>query len=278
MLSFPRPGISHRPRHSDRRDDTQGARRRAQRAGDRRGRAHLPGEGPFTRAEHFRAMEPRLEAFSESAAAGTRRGGCAAPSRCASSETQAMKVVLLGATKGMGRALARRMAERGDRLFLLGRDPRRAGAQRPRPGGARRRRRRSARRAAICSSRTASRRPSTAPAPRSDGSTRSWSPPACSPRRSSSKPTPTLRRPAAGGRLRQHRRCSAKQARARLLAGRRRHAVRVQLGGRRARPQARHPLRRGQGGPVALPRGPRPQVPGRGPATSSSSPASSRRA
>ena len=34
-----------------------------------------------------------------------------------------MRVVLLGATKGMGRALARRMAERGDALFLLGRDP-----------------------------------------------------------------------------------------------------------------------------------------------------------
>lgn len=33
-----------------------------------------------------------------------------------------MKVVLLGATKGMGRALARRMAGRGDELFLLGRD------------------------------------------------------------------------------------------------------------------------------------------------------------
>lgn len=32
-----------------------------------------------------------------------------------------MKVVLLGATRGMGRALARQMAERGDRLFLLGR-------------------------------------------------------------------------------------------------------------------------------------------------------------
>jgi short-subunit dehydrogenase len=32
-----------------------------------------------------------------------------------------MKVVMLGATKGMGRALARRMAERGDHLFLLGR-------------------------------------------------------------------------------------------------------------------------------------------------------------
>ena len=34
-----------------------------------------------------------------------------------------MRVVLLGATKGMGRALARLMAERGDALHLLGRDP-----------------------------------------------------------------------------------------------------------------------------------------------------------
>lgn len=33
-----------------------------------------------------------------------------------------MNTVLLGATKGMGRALARRMAARGDRLFLLGRE------------------------------------------------------------------------------------------------------------------------------------------------------------
>ena len=33
-----------------------------------------------------------------------------------------MKIAILGATKGMGRALARRMAERGDSLFLLGRD------------------------------------------------------------------------------------------------------------------------------------------------------------
>ena len=32
------------------------------------------------------------------------------------------KAVFLGATKGMGRALARRMAARGDRIFLLGRD------------------------------------------------------------------------------------------------------------------------------------------------------------
>lgn len=34
-----------------------------------------------------------------------------------------MKVAFLGATKGMGRSLARRMAERGDELFLLGRHP-----------------------------------------------------------------------------------------------------------------------------------------------------------
>ena len=33
-----------------------------------------------------------------------------------------MKVAVLGATKGMGRALARRLAGRGDNLFLLGRD------------------------------------------------------------------------------------------------------------------------------------------------------------
>ncbi len=33
-----------------------------------------------------------------------------------------MKTAVFGATKGMGRALARRMAERGDALFLLGRD------------------------------------------------------------------------------------------------------------------------------------------------------------
>ncbi len=34
-----------------------------------------------------------------------------------------MQTVMLGATRGMGRALARKLAARGDRLFLLGRDP-----------------------------------------------------------------------------------------------------------------------------------------------------------
>ncbi|TNF61067.1 MAG: 3-oxoacyl-ACP reductase, partial [Deltaproteobacteria bacterium] len=33
-----------------------------------------------------------------------------------------MRVAFLGATKGMGRALARLMAERGDALCLLGRN------------------------------------------------------------------------------------------------------------------------------------------------------------
>lgn len=33
-----------------------------------------------------------------------------------------MNIVIIGATKGMGRALARRLAQRGDRLHLLGRD------------------------------------------------------------------------------------------------------------------------------------------------------------
>lgn len=34
-----------------------------------------------------------------------------------------MKTVILGATRGIGRAIARQLAERGDELFLLGRDP-----------------------------------------------------------------------------------------------------------------------------------------------------------
>lgn len=35
---------------------------------------------------------------------------------------RAMKAIVLGATKGMGRAVARKLVERGDEVFLLGRD------------------------------------------------------------------------------------------------------------------------------------------------------------
>lgn len=34
-----------------------------------------------------------------------------------------MNIAILGATRGMGREIARRLAERGDRIFLWGRDP-----------------------------------------------------------------------------------------------------------------------------------------------------------
>lgn len=47
----------------------------------------------------------------------------AAHNQCASLDGEMpLKVVLLGGTKGMGRAVARRLAARGDRLHLLGRD------------------------------------------------------------------------------------------------------------------------------------------------------------
>src|SRR5262245_3287930 len=44
-----------------------------------------------------------------------------ARSPCVCSDGSVMSVAILGDTKGMGRALARQMAARGDRLFLLGR-------------------------------------------------------------------------------------------------------------------------------------------------------------
>ena len=89
---------------------------------------------------------------------------------------RAVKVAFLGATRGMGRALARLMAARGDRLFLLGRDARRPRAQRARPGGARRgTRHASATRAPATSSGPRRSRPRwTRPRRRSAASTR-WS-------------------------------------------------------------------------------------------------------
>jgi NAD(P)-dependent dehydrogenase (short-subunit alcohol dehydrogenase family) len=43
-----------------------------------------------------------------------------------------VKVAFVGATRGMGRALARALAERGDALFLLGRDAAGPPGSRPR--------------------------------------------------------------------------------------------------------------------------------------------------
>ena len=53
----------------------------------------------------------------------TRTGGFAAHSPCGCLDGEVRRVVILGGTKGMGRALARKMAGRGDRVFLLGRTP-----------------------------------------------------------------------------------------------------------------------------------------------------------
>src|SRR6185436_3657931 len=97
-------------------------RRRSERIRHRRRRAHLPGQG---RAD-ARGTFPRDGATPGCLAGGTARVGSAAP---AAQRTvapvvggYAVKVAFLGATKGMGRALARLMAARGDRLVLLGRD------------------------------------------------------------------------------------------------------------------------------------------------------------
>ena len=68
-------------------------------------------------------MDPRIDAFNAVRRRWDPEDGSAARCRCACSETPRETVVVLGATKGMGRALARRMVARGDRLVLLGRDP-----------------------------------------------------------------------------------------------------------------------------------------------------------
>ena len=49
-------------------------------------------------------------------------GGFGAPNPSVCLAGDVRRVLILGATKGMGRALARKMAERGDRVFLLGRN------------------------------------------------------------------------------------------------------------------------------------------------------------
>ena len=104
------------------------------------GRIYLAKDA-LTRAEHFAAMEPRLAEWT--AHPPPLGPGGPDPQRAVGAHARgpAVKVALLGATRGMGRALARLMAERGDTVFLLGRDARGPGAQRARPRGAGRPRR-----------------------------------------------------------------------------------------------------------------------------------------
>ena len=119
MLSFPRPGMSIAMDFPIHPTKDAGLGRSAQRIGDRRGRAHLPDEGHVHPAGAF--------SRDGAAAGGVQRG--AAQVGSASPHPQRpigstlgrprMKAVLFGASKGMGRALARRLAARGDRLFLL---------------------------------------------------------------------------------------------------------------------------------------------------------------
>ena len=59
-------------------------------------------------------MEPRFAAFRACAGAGTRADAAQRAERAPVRGSQRMKVVVFGATKGIGRALARALAERGD--------------------------------------------------------------------------------------------------------------------------------------------------------------------
>ncbi len=85
-----------------------------------------------------------------------------------------MKAVVLGGTSGMGRAIAQRLVERGDRVFLLGvgeEDLARSAAdlKARHPQGLD-----AGTRSSTSSAPMASRRRSTQPTPRSAASTRSW--------------------------------------------------------------------------------------------------------
>src|SRR5262249_18547106 len=99
-----------------------GARRRAQRARAARGRPHLPGEGhvhPARALPRDGAAPRRVPAHSSKVRP---RAHAALGAIDPHLRRPAMKVALLGGTRGMGRSLARLMAERGDAIALLGRD------------------------------------------------------------------------------------------------------------------------------------------------------------
>src|SRR5262249_4753503 len=80
----------------------------------RQGRADAPG-GLRIDDARARAMEGRAAPVGSSSPIPVRAVGPAV-------RRSRVKAVMVGATRGMGRALARLMAERGARIFLLGRD------------------------------------------------------------------------------------------------------------------------------------------------------------
>ncbi len=191
---------------------------------------------------------------AEKAARGLSAAGAALACR-------GMRVVLLGATERMGRALARRMAERGDQLFLLGRESGGAAAQRGRPRGpspaARAGRRRTR---ATWRPRRASRRRSTQQRRLSAGSTPSVVTAGLFATQEAMEADTALAEQVLAvdftGTV-----IFCEHARKRAAGARRRDAVRVLVGGGRARAQAGGAVRGGQGRAVALPRGLDPQVP-----------------
>ena len=122
MLSFPKPGISIALDMPMRGEQTQALVDALNEIVLAEGGRIYLAKDAFTRAEHFRAMEPRLPAWNAVRRKWDPEGRLKSAQSVRLLGRRAVKVALLGATRGMGRALARRMAERGDALFLLGRD------------------------------------------------------------------------------------------------------------------------------------------------------------
>ena len=119
MISFPKPGISialdfpihpaKTPALVDRLNELVIAEG---------GRIYLTKDA-FTRPEHFARWSRDWRRSMPCGASGTQTPHPQCPIGSTSGRPR-MKAVLFGASKGMGRALARELAARGDRLFLLG--------------------------------------------------------------------------------------------------------------------------------------------------------------
>ena len=145
VLSFPQPGISI-ALDIPVRDRTQALVDALNELVIARRRPHLPGQGRL----HARRALPRdgaarLAEFQRIRKKWDPKGRIRSAQSVRLFGDAPVKVAFLGATKGMGRALARRWRTRGDALFLLGRDDadlERSAADLEARGGRPRRRRR----------------------------------------------------------------------------------------------------------------------------------------